>query len=217
MRMENEIAAVVFDMDGVLLDSETICDICWKSYADEIGLKDSEDVLNECRGCNTADSNIILKKKYGPAFDADGFFDGWYKKFYDYEKQNGLPLKPFAAEILAYLKPHYHLALASSTPRIAVERQLRRAGLWDYFEKVICGDELAHSKPAPDIYLMACSSLGLEPHKCAAVEDSPNGIRSAHDAGMKAIMVPDKIPCSAEIAKLLWHKCDSLEELKLFL
>ena len=209
--------AVVFDMDGVLLDSETICDICWNAYADEIGLKQSNEACNACRGCNTADAKVILKQFYGDSFDADGFFNGWYKKFYEYEAEHGLPLKPYANEILSYLKLRYHLALASSTPRAAVERQLRRAGLLDFFEKTVCGDELVHSKPAPDIYLMACQALSIPPAQCAAVEDSPNGIRSAHTAGLSCIMVPDKIPCDEEIAKLLWHKCSTLNELKSFL
>lgn len=215
--MNSTIQAVVFDMDGVLLDSETVCDICWTSYAHEIGLANSASSCNACRGCNMADSKILLKKIYGQSFDADGFFDGWYKKFYEYERINGLPLKPYAKEILSYLQSRYKLALASSTPREAVERQMKRAGLWDYFNYSVCGDEVVHSKPDPEIYLRSCMALNLPPSQCAAVEDSPNGIRSAAAAGLNAIMVPDKIPCDKEIAKLLYHKCNSLQELTTFM
>ena len=211
-------SAVIFDMDGVLFDSERIVRIQWKRAAEEYHLSGIESVVQECTGRSVQDTWDILKKRYGADFPAQEFRQRCSTLFHEAVDATGLPLMPYAKEILDYLKARqYRIALASSTRTQTVTHELMDAGLYEYFETVTCGDMVAHSKPAPDIYLMACSSLGLEPHKCAAVEDSPNGIRSAHDAGMKAIMVPDKIPCSAEIAKLLWHKCDSLEELKLFL
>jgi HAD superfamily hydrolase (TIGR01509 family) len=205
-------------MDGVLLDSETVWDCVWKQYSTVLGLDHVDEACNACRGCNAADQIEILKKIYGSQFDAKKFFEGALELFYESERKNGIPKKPYAAEILAYLKQKdYMLALASSTGRIAVERQLKRVGLLDFFDKTICGDEVKHSKPAPDIYLIACNAIGVPPQNCVAVEDSPNGIRSAFAAGMNCVMVPDKIACDQEIAKLLWKKCDSLEDLKKFL
>ena len=210
-----KINAVVFDMDGVLLDSEKIWDWAWKKHADELQLNNVESSCNACRGCNGEEQKKILHKIYGDNFDAEKFFKNALSYFYQFERENGIPKKYYAKEILDYLKEKkYKLALASSTNREAVERQMKNAGLLDFFDVTICGDEVKESKPNAEIYLKSCMSLGESACNCAAVEDSPNGIRSAFGAKMNCIMVPDRIPCSDEIQKFLWKKIDSLEELK---
>lgn len=210
-----KINSVIFDMDGVLLDSEKIWDWAWKKYADELKLNNVERSCNACRGCNGEEQKKILHKIYGVDFDAEKFFTQALNYFYDYEKENGIPKKYYAGEILEYLKgKKYKLALASSTGRKAVERQMKNAGLLDFFDVTICGDEVKESKPNAEIYLKSCMSLGESACNCVAVEDSPNGIRSAYGAKINCIMVPDRIPCNDEIQKLLWKKIDSLVEIK---
>lgn len=217
--MENEkISAVIFDMDGVIFDSERITRIMWKKAAVEYKIDDVETAVKDCTGRSVTDTWAYLNKKYGDDFPSQEFRQRCSVLFHLYVDENGLPLMPYAKEILAYLKTRpYHLALASSTRTATVTKELKNAGLYDYFETVTCGDMLKHSKPAPDIYLMAAESLKVAPEECVAIEDSPNGIRSAFNAKMLPVMVPDQIQPDDEIKSMLYKNCSSLEELKSFL
>ncbi len=212
-----EIKAIIFDMDGVILDSETISDKTWLIAQDEMDLQTDKDFINLCRGSNRNDTLAILHKTFGDDFDAQAFLKRTSELFQMYEESQGIPLMPYARQILEYLKPKYRLALASSTNGGAVERQLTNAEVIDFFETRTTGEMVEHSKPDPEIYLMACRSLGLEPDVCVAVEDSPNGIRSAAKAGLKVIMVPDKIAPTPELEKLCWKICPTLKSLEEFL
>jgi len=205
---------IIFDMDGVILDSETISDRTWRISAKEKGLEINDKILNSCRGTNKNDSMAILKTHYGQDFDSAAFLERTSELFHQIEESEGIPLMHYAKEILEYLKPRYTLALASSTRGVTVERQLRTAGVIDFFETRTTGDMVVHSKPDPEIYLMACKSVGLEPAECYAIEDSLNGIKSAYAAGLKPIMVVDKIQPTEEIRKMCIAVFDSLEELK---
>ncbi len=214
MKLREKIKAIIFDMDGVILDSETISDITWKMAAGEKGLEVNDEILNACRGTNKNDTMIILKKYYGSDFDSKVFLERTSELFHQIEEKDGIPLMPYAKEILEYLKPRYRLALASSTHGPTVERQLKNAGVIDFFEKRTTGEMVVHSKPDPEIYLMACKSIGFEPAECAAIEDSLNGIKSAFAAGLNPVMVVDKIKPTEEIRKMCCEVFDSLEDLK---
>ena len=215
-KMKN-IKAVIFDMDGVILDSETISDITWRKAAEEKGLTVNEEILNACRGSNKNDTITTLKNYYGSDFDSEAFLERTSELFQEIEEKDGIPLLPYAKEILTYLKSRYRLALASSTRGPTVERQLRTAGVIDFFESRTTGEQVEHSKPNPEIYLMACKSIGMKPEECAAIEDSLNGIRSAHAAGLHPLMVIDKIQPTEEIKKMCEYIFDSLEGLKTIL
>lgn len=210
----NSIKAVIFDMDGVILDSESISDITWHKALEEAGLKDDKDAVNKCRGTNLADTYAILKELYGKDFPVEKFMNRSSELFTQIEFTSGIPLLPYAKEILEYLKPKYRIVLASSTKGATVKRQLTNAGVIQYFETITTGDMVTHSKPDPEIYLLACKSLGLKPEECAAIEDSPNGIKSASAAGLKTIMVPDKIQPTEELMPLIWKVCYGLKEVE---
>ena len=212
-----DIKAIIFDMDGVILDSETISDKTWAIAQDEMDVSTDKDYINMCRGSNRNDTLKILRDVFGQDFDADAFLNRATVLFHMYEDTQGIPLMPYAREILKYLKPKYRLALASSTNGGAVERQLANTGVIDFFETRTTGEMVEHSKPDPEIYLMACRSLGVDPQECVAVEDSPNGIRSAAAAGLKVIMVPDKVDPFPEIEMLCWKICPTLKSLEEFL
>ncbi|MBQ9630929.1 MAG: HAD family hydrolase [Treponema sp.] len=211
--MEN-IQAVIFDMDGVLLDSESVSDRTWHIVSDELNLKNIDLALNACRGQNTNDMKDTLRSFYGVQFNADFFIERVNSLFYKIEKNEGIPLKEGASEALEYLSKKYRISLASSTYGEAVKRQMTTANLIHYFESITTGDMVLHSKPNPEIYEMACKSLSLLPEHCVAIEDSPNGIRSAVRAGLSCIMIPDKIEPNEEIRKLAAHILPSLSMIK---
>ncbi|MCQ2590684.1 MAG: HAD family phosphatase [Treponema sp.] len=208
----NNIKAIVFDMDGVLLDSETICDRCWQIAAKEFNIKDSTSIIRKCLGTNKTDSIQIIKNELGQDFDSETYLKRTSELFHQIEETEGVPLMPYVKECLEYLKGKYRLALASSTREVTVRRQLTQVGIINYFETLTTGDMVTHSKPEPDIYIKACKSLGVKPEECIAIEDSPNGIKSGYAAGLKTIMVPDKIQPFDELMPYIWKVCKSLKQ-----
>lgn len=205
--------AVIFDMDGVLLDTESLCFICWERAAQERGISGIRDVYKKCIGTNVADTMAILASAYGSSFDAEGFYARSCELFHVVEAEKGIALMPYARECLEALRTAgYRLALASSTREATVRRQLAAAGILSFFETTTCGDSVAHSKPAPDIYLHAAASLSLPPEACVAVEDSFNGVRAACAAGIPCVMVPDQLVPTEEIKKLAAAVLSNLSE-----
>jgi len=195
--------AVVFDMDGVLFDTERVCEKAWLAVAEERGLAGMKEVFPECIGLNANDSRRVVFRAYGEDFDYPKFRVETGNRFRDYIEQYGLPVKTGAEELLKWLKANgWRVGLASSTKRPTVMGHLEQAGFTDYFSAVITGDMIEHSKPQPDIYLLACGQLGVEPKEAYAIEDSPNGIRAAHRAGMIPLMVPDMIEPDEELRGL---------------
>ena len=220
MKNDNkQIKAVVFDMDGVLLDTESMSDRNWFEAASEMGITQEEikEALEACHGSNSRWIEEELNRRFSTllGFTGAAFLQRTGELFHELEVTEGIPLKKGAAEILAYLKERgYPLALASSTRGEAVKRQLKNAGLISFFDAIVTGDMVSKSKPDPEIYLTACSKLGIPPEECAGIEDSLNGVRSAAAAGMFAIMVPDKVQPTEEIRKLLYKLCPDLLCLK---
>lgn len=194
---------VVFDMDGILFDTERLCQDSWLAVAEEKGLPGMAEIFPQCIGLNANDSRRIVMNAYGEDFDYEGFRGQASVWFWDYIEKNGLPMKPGVRELLDWLKENgWTVGLASSTRRSSVLNHLEQAGIRGYFSTVITGDMVEHSKPQPDIYLMACRELGADPEETYAIEDSPNGIRSAHAAGMIPLMVPDMIAPDEEMRRL---------------
>lgn len=195
--------AVVFDMDGVLFDTERVCMEAWMAVAGKRGLPNMEEIFPQCIGLNANDSRQIVYKAYGEDFDYPCFRRETADWFKAYIEEKGLPVKPGVPEILQWLKrSNYEIGLASSTRGESVRSHLAQSNLSGYFSTVVTGDMVEHSKPLPDIYLLACARLGVEPGEAYAIEDSPNGIRSAHAAGMCPIMVPDMIAPDEEMRRL---------------
>lgn len=213
-----KIEAFVFDMDGILLDTESICEKTWIKAGKEFGIQDEKamELFKKCIGTNKNDTLNILRTSLGADFAAQNFMEQTSIFFSEIEKSEGIALMPFAKQTLEYLKGKgYRLALASSTRGPVVTRQLKNASLLSFFESLSTGDKVSHSKPDPEIYKLACKSLNLPPEKCAAVEDSPNGIKSAKSAGLFTIMVPDRIEPDEELLKKVDFVCSSLNEVKL--
>ena len=195
--------AVLFDMDGVIFDSERVQRAIWCELAAEQGLGDMERVYARCIGVTVPATGEILCEAYGEAFPWERFREETTRRYRARYGGGRLPLKPGASVLPAQLRAAgRHLALASSTPRSLVETWLEGAGLADVFDAVVTGDEVAHSKPDPEIFLLAAARLGAEPARCYVIEDSFNGVRAGHAAGMRTLMVPDLLVPDGEIRRL---------------
>ena len=210
-----KISAVIFDMDGVLFDTERMCLDAWKMLAEREGIKNIEEICTRCIGTNSQETERIIRDAYGERLDYDALRHELNYIVNKLLKDNGMPIKSGAYEILEALSQrNIRLAVASSTKHSIVCDELKSAKMYGYFEQIIGGDMLRQSKPAPDIYLKACEALNVSPKKVAAIEDSYNGIRSAHSAALTTIMVPDIVKPNEEILSLTDFCCESLNEAK---
>ena len=211
------IRAVLFDMDGVIFDSERAVLAVWREIAGELQLKGIDEVFVQCVGVNKRRTREIFGEAY-PALDFDDFDQRVRTLFLSRYDKGRLPVKPGAAEILrAFSERGLPLALASSTRTVTVRRELEEAGLLRFFTVVIGGDQVTHSKPDPEIFLRAAAQLGVRPEDCAVIEDSFNGIRAARAGGFHAVMVPDLLPPDAEMEEKAESIVKDLFEAKRYL
>lgn len=195
--------AVIFDMDGVIFDSEALVMETWKTVADRHGIADIEETCKECLGVNSATSRRIFQNRYGKGFPYDEYKQEMAALFHERAAGGKLKQKPGIRELLTFLQEQgIRTAVASSTRREVVCRELEEGGLLSYFSQVVCGDMVARSKPEPDIFLKACAMLDTFPENVYVIEDSYNGIRAAYRAGMRPIMVPDLAEPTQEMEQL---------------
>lgn len=203
--------AVVFGMDGVIFDTERLVIEFWKEVAKKHNIPNVEHTCIQCLGTNRVRTREIFLENYGADFPYDPYRAEVTELFNTHYKGVPLPTKPGVRELLSYLQEQdIKVGLASSTAQHLVRDEIGTAGLLPYFQTLVCGDMVEHSKPAPDIFLKACEILNADPTKSIAIEDSFNGIRSAHCAGMTPIMVPDQVQPTDEIRTLAFHVMPSL-------
>lgn len=203
--------AVVFDMDGVIFDTERLVIEFWKEVAKKHNIPNVEHTCIQCLGTNRVRTREIFLENYGADFPFDPYRAEVTELFNTHYKGVPLPTKPGVRELLSYLQEQdVKVGLASSMAQHLVRDEIGTAGLLPYFQTLVCGDMVEHSKPAPDIFLKACEILNADPTKSIAIEDSFNGIRSAHCAGMTPIMVPDQVQPTDEIRTLAFHVMPSL-------
>lgn len=208
------IKAVLFDMDGTLVDSEKVSIAAWKLAAQILNIDLPDRVIRRFIGCNFPTNRAtILDHLNGDEQATDELMQTHLREFLRLADEE-LELKPGAREALAALREMgLPLAVATSTSRVRAIPRLERFGLQDAFKSVICGDEIKNGKPAPDIFLASAASLGVDPADCAVIEDSFNGVRSGHAAGSKVFMVPDILEPTDEIGSLCTAVLPSLFEL----
>ncbi len=209
---------VVFDMDGTLIDSETLVIRMWKEVAAQENIPDIENTLMQCIGLTDPKIDVLYHQIYGQDFPYQKYSARVSLMFHEETEKNGLPVKPGVYELFDYLKENnYQIGLATSSKEATVRKEMESIGLLDSFHAIVCGDMISHSKPHPEIYQKACELLNADPVNCYAVEDSPNGIRSAFRAGMKTIMVPDQIQPDDELKPMIFKEFKTLLAFRDFL
>lgn len=214
----NEIKAVVFDMDGVIFDTERMFLESWEIIGDKYRILDVEQSAMGCIGLSQEDSMALLLNKYGSDFPVESYRREIWQMVEKRMITQGIPVKTGVKEILEFItSKNIPLGLASSTDYKRVVASLERAEIKDYFDVIIGGDMIEHSKPDPQIYLLACEKLNVEPKNAIAIEDSRNGILSAYRAGMNPIIVPDILQPDEEMLSMACKKFDNLLQVKEFL
>lgn len=207
------VEGIVFDMDGLLFDSERIVQRSWNMTGEELGIGTIGDHIYNTLGMNVKSRTAYFKEVYGQEFPMDEFNVSTRKNFQNIEDREGVPLKPGAIELLEYAKKQgYKLGVATSSRREHATRLLKNGNIYHYFDGVVFGDMVSNTKPDPEIYLLACELIGVKPESAVALEDSPLGIRAAHAAGMYPIMIPDMVLPTEDIRMLAYRVLQSLCE-----
>lgn len=208
------VSGIIFDMDGVLIDSERQSNEGWLWAAGQLGVDMPMWLIDSFKG---APAELCCK-----------FFDDYYKGVIDYweakelrtqhvykiRETEGIPVKKGVKDIFEYIRNNgLKCAVATSTRRESAEKTLHEIGVWDYLDAVVYGDEVERGKPEPDIFLRAAKAIGVNPLEAVVVEDSINGIKAGYAAGMRVVHIPDTIAIDDDIRKLTYMVCDDLNGL----
>ena len=195
--------AIVFDMDGLLLDSERIVLDAFLLVCEHFELGDRTELLKQCIGTNRDYTRARMTEAFGSGVDFNEFQNMWTLKHEEIVGDDAMPLMDGARELLDLIQQlDIPRAVATSTRSALALVWLEKVDLLHYFEFVVGGDQVTNSKPDPEIYLAATQKLGCNPTSCLAFEDSENGVRAALGAGLRVIQVPDLVAPSANVRAL---------------
>mgnify|MGYP003363718673 CR=1 FL=1 len=197
------IEAVLFDMDGLMFDTERMYQKAWLLAGQQMGAPMRSEIVDRMRGRNRQGCTEVCREVFGPDFDFDAMRTACRALMAQWIEEDGLPVKPGLYELLQELEWRgIPAVLATSTSRDSAWSHLQRAGVDKYFVGAVCGDEVTRSKPDPEVFLKAAALAGRDPRHCMVLEDSPAGVRAGVAAGCFTVMVPDLTQPDAELRQL---------------
>ncbi len=205
--------AAIFDMDGLLVDTERFSKQAFQQTAQDYGLEHRIELFLSLVGTNEQTHRELLHQELEPEVDATRFRRDWVDCFHQLISEKPVPLLDGVQEVLEWLQgQNIKCAVATSSGTVAAEKKLRETGIRDFFQTVTCGDQVARSKPHPDIYLQAVESVGANASCSIGLEDSPNGVRAAVAAGLHVIQVPNLVQPDDHLLTLGHRVCGTMHE-----
>lgn len=213
LEMCHRVRGVLFDMDGVVVDTEKLYARFWREAAIALGYPMTHEQALGMRSLNRQEGQKQLERYFGPGVSHPQVRMKRIELMEAYIQEHGVDPKPGVMELLAYLKTRgIKTAITTSSPQERVQRYLKQLGFLDGFDKLCTVYEVDRGKPEPDIYLYGAESLGLKPEECLALEDSLAGLQSAFQAGCMPVLVPDQDPPNEETLPLAYAVADSLTD-----
>lgn len=207
------IKAVIFDMDGLMINSERVTYECYAKVLTKMGLSMSEDFYKTLLGKTLPSAYQLMFDEYGNDFPMDETLEEVHQCMDNIFNKDGVPLKTGLIELLTYLKENnYKTIVATSSTRQRVEYLLGMADVLKYYDDSICGDEVTNGKPNPEVFLKACEKLGVNPSEAIVLEDSEAGIQAAYSAQIPVICIPDMKYPEPQFAKMTTEILDSLHD-----
>ena len=212
------IKAVIFDMDGLMIDSERVTFEGYQHVLAKENLTMSEEKYKTLLGKPVKAVHDLFKEDYGPQYDVDQNIKDVHAYIAKRFETEGVPLKPGLVELLKYLKENnYKTIIATSSHRNRVDLIVKQAQIDQYFDDSICGDEVTKGKPNPEVFLKACQKLQVSPQDALVLEDSESGINAAYNAEIKVIGIPDMKYPEEKYVKMTYKIMDNLFQVKDFL
>ena len=204
---------VIFDMDGVMIDSERQSTLGWKLAARDNNIDMPEWLIDSFKGRPAEYSKLLFDDYFKGKADYWQLRQQRIEHVHEIRQREGIPVKKGLFELLNYLRnKNIPCAVATSTQKESAEKTLHKIGAWDYLKAVVYGDEVEKGKPEPDIFCHAAKQIGVEPENCIVIEDSITGIMAGHAARMYVVHVPDTIIIDDDTRKLTNVICDDLEK-----
>jgi len=210
--------AAIFDMDGLLLDTERVCMHAFEKACEKLSLPFVQHEYVKIIGCNAKGIKTAIMEYYAQYIDYKTLRQTWMEGYWPIVENQATPIKPGVIELLDWLKENnIPMAVATSTQQTLAKTKLKLAGLESYFEHISSGCEVTHGKPHPEIFLLAAQRLAIPPQQCLAFEDSNNGVRAAVAAQMQVFQIPDLVTPDQSIITLGHHIKPSLTDVLTYL